>query len=157
MKLRLPDASPCKHLLLHGVTFSRREQPLIESAVEARRPVTWRVKMLQRGKVQLCVTLEEPEPGVMSDAHRGAIAVDLNRHHLAVAQVSPDGRLAGVARLALPAGSHAVWQAAKDVVGRASKAVCPIVLENLDFRAKKAWLRSYGKRFAEVLSLFRSR
>ena len=157
LKLRLPDASSRKHLVLHGVTFSEREQPLIAAAVEARQPVTWRVKLLQQGKVQLCVTLEEPERRVISDAHRGAIGVDLNRHHLAVAEVSPDGRLAGVARLALPGGSDAVWQAAKDVVARASKAVCPIVVENLDFRAKKAWLRSYGKRFAEVLSLFRSR
>ncbi len=157
LKLRLPDASSRKHLVLHGVSFSAGQQPLIESAVEARRPVTWRVKVLQRGKIQLCVTLEEAEPGVISDAQHGAVAVDLNRGHLAVAEVSPEGRLAGAARLPLRAGSDAVWQAARDVVARASRALCPIVLENLDLRAKKAWLRSYGKRFAEVLSLFRAR
>ena len=31
------------------------------------------------------------------------------------------------------------------------------VAEDLDFRTKKAWLKRYGKRFATVLSLFRSR
>ena len=33
----------------------------------------------------------------------------------------------------------------------------PIVAEDLDFRKKKSWLKHYGKRFAEVLSMFRSR
>ena len=88
LKLHLPDACSRKHLLLHGVRFSARQQPLIESAVDARQPVTWRVKVLHRGKVQLCVTLEEAEPGVVSTADHGAVAVDLNREHLAVAEVA---------------------------------------------------------------------
>ena len=157
LKLRLPDACFRKYLVLHGVSFSARQEALIESAVNARRLVTWRVKVLQRGKVQLCVTLEEPEPAVISDAEHGVVAVDLNRDHRAVAEVAPDGRPSGTARLALRAGSDAVWQAARAVVARASRALCPVVLENLDLRADKAWLRSYGKRFADVLSIFRSR
>ena len=157
LRLRLPDACSRKHLALHGITFSARQQTVLESAVAARRPVTWRVKVLRRGKVQLCVTFDEPEPAVISDAVRGAVAVDLNRDHLAVAKLSPDGRLSGAARVALRAGSDAVWQAARSVVARASKELCPLVLEHLDFRPEKAWLRSYGKRFAEVLSIFRSR
>ena len=157
LKLRLPDACSRKHLMLHGVRFSARQQAVVESAVTARRAVTWRVKVLQRGKVQLCVTLDELEPAAISDAVRGAVAVDLNRDHLAVAKVSPDGRLTGTARVALRAGSDAVWQAARGVVATAATALCPIVLENLDLRSDKAWLRSYGKGFAEVLSIFRSR
>ena len=77
----------------------------------------------------------------------------------------PSGRSAGLGRRparpcrasALGKRSTAVWPAAKAAVARAAAAACPIVLEHLDFRKKKAWLRSYGKRFAEVLSLFRSR
>ena len=157
LKLRLLHSSPFKYLHLQHVHFSPPQQRLLESAVEARRPVTWRVKLLKRGKVQLCVTLTKREPEVTSDEVHGAVSVDLNRHHLAVAKVSPDGRIAGAARLPLRAGSDAVWQAAKGIVARAAKAGCPVVLENLDFRTKKAWLRSCGKRFAEVLSSFRSR
>ena len=145
LKLRLPDTCSCKHLVLQGVRFSARQQALIESAVDARQPVTWRVQVRQRGKVELCVTLEEPEPGVVSTADHGAVAVDLNREHLAEADVAPDGRVRATAHLTLRTGSDAVWQAARGVVARASKALCPIVVENLDFRAKKAWLRSYGK------------
>ena len=32
-----------------------------------------------------------------------------------------------------------------------------VVAEDLDFRKKKAWLRQYGKRFAGILSGFRTR
>ena len=156
LKLRLLHSSPFKYVYLQHVHFSPAQQRLLEAAVEARRPVTWRVKLLKRGKVQLCVTLIEREPEVTSDEVHGAVAVDLNRHHLAVAKLSPDGRIAGAARLPLRAGSDAVWQAAKGIVARAAKAGCPVILENLDFRTKKAWLRSYGKDFAEVLSSFRS-
>ena len=157
LKLRLPDSCSSKYLILHGVIFSAEQQAVLESAVAARRPVTWRVKLLQRGKVQLCVTLKEPEPAVISDATRGVVAVDLNRDHLAVTKVSPDGRPETAERLALRASSDSVWKVAKAVVAQALRAQCPIALENLDFRRKKAWLRSYGKRFAEVLSIFRSR
>ena len=157
LKLRLPDACPRRHLVLRGVRFDASQHAVLAAAVDERRPVTWRVKLLNRGKVQLCVTVDEPEPAVVSDAAGGVVAVDLNRDHLAVAHVSADGRLAAAARVALRAGSDAVWRAAKAVVARAAEALCPIVVENLDFRADKAWLRSYGKRFAEVLSIFRSR
>ena len=125
----------------------------LESAVDARRPVTWRVKLLRRGKVQLCVTFDEPEPELVSDAAAGVVGVDLNRDHLAVVDVAPDGRVGGAVRLALRTGSDAVWRVAKAVVARARRAGRPVVLENLDFRSDKAWLRSYGKRFAEVLSI----
>jgi IS605 OrfB family transposase len=157
LQLRLPDACSRKCLVLRDVTFSREQQSLIEAAVDVRTPVTWRVKLLQRGKVQLCVTVEEPEPGVVSDSSAGSLGVDLNRDHVAVVRVSPRGRVAGAVRTVLNAGSDAVWKVARAVVSQAAEVGCPIVLENLDLRPKKAWLRSYGKRFAEILSIFRSR
>ena len=157
LKLRLPDTAPRKHLVLHGVRFSRAQEALIDSAAAARQSLTWRVKLLRRGKVELCATLEETEPPIVSNASAGAVAVDLNRYHLAVLQVSADGRPGRAEHLPLGKRSTAVWPAAKAAVARAAAAACPIVLEHLDFRKKKAWLRSYGKRFAEVLSLFRSR
>ncbi len=157
LRLRLPDACSRTHLVLRDVRFSAVRQSLLESAVDARSPVTWRVKLLRRGKVQLCVTFDEPEPELVSDPAAGVVGVDLNRDHVAVVDVAPDGRVAGAVRLALRAGSDAVWRVAKAVVARARRAGRPVVLENLDFRSDKAWLRSYGKRFAEVLSIFRSR
>ena len=157
LRLRLPDGCGPPSVLLRKVGFSPAQQALLRDAVAARRPVTWRVRLLPRGKVQLCVTLEELEPKVISDPAGGVVAVDLNRDHLAVVDVIATGRVGGAARVALERRSDAVWRAARAVVARARKACCPIVLEHLDLRPKKAWLRSYGKFFAEVLSLFRSR
>ena len=157
LALRLPDVCDRKHLVLRDVCFPPAKQSLLQAAVKAAEPVTWRVKLLPRGKVQLCVTLEEPEPPVVSDSACGVVAVDLNRDHLAVTDVSPCGRVVGAVRLVLRAGSDAVSQVAKAVVDRARKSGRPVVLENLDLRRDKAWLRSYGKRFARILSVFRSR
>ena len=157
LHLRLPNSCSSKHLVLRDVVFPPKQHLRLHAAVEARTPVTWRVKLLARGKVELCVTFDEPNGQVVSDAAAGAVAVDLNRDHLALTRVSPDGRVVGAQRVSLKAGSDAVWRAAKAVVGQAAKAACVIVLEKLDLRADKAWLRSYGKRFAEILSNFRSR
>ena len=157
LRLRMPQGPGPQHVVLAGVVFKPAQQALVEAAVAARTPVSWRVKLLPRGKVELCVTFDEPEPELVSDAAAGAVGVDLNRDHLAVVDVAPDGRVAGVVRVALRAGSDAVWRVAKEVIARACRAGRPVVLENLDFRSDKAWLRSYGKRFAEILSSFRSR
>ncbi len=157
LQLRLPQGAGRQHLVLGGVTFKPAQQALVEAAVEARTPVTWTVKLLARGKVELCVTFDEPEPTVSSDPVCGAVAADLNATHVAVADISADGRVLGAVRLPLRRHSDAVWRTAKALVGRARSAGRVLVLENLDLRETKSWLRSCGKRFADVLSCFRSR
>ena len=159
LRLRLPNSLDHHYVTLEGLRFTATELCILELAVEFRDPVTWRVKLLPRGKVQLCATVEEPELDIVSDPAQGAVGVgvDLNAKHVAVCAVSGDGHVVGRKRIPLERDSHSVWAAAKDVVAAASSRCCPIVLEDLDFRGKKAWLRSYGKRFASVLSNFRSR
>ena len=157
LQLRLPDGLGPRYVVLAGVTFKPAQQALVEAAVTARARVSWRVKLLPRGKVQLCVTLDEPEPAVTSHPACGVVAADLNADHVAVADVAADGRPVGAVRLPLRKHSDAVWQMAKELVARASARGRAIVLENLDLRDTKSWLRSYGKRFADVLSRFRSR
>ena len=157
LRLRLPRDSGPKHLTLEGLRFTATELFILELAFDFRDPVTWRVKLLPRGKVQLSVTVEEPDSPVFSDPARGAVGVDLNAGHVALCHVSGDGHVIGRRRIPLDRDSHSVHAAAWAVVRSASERRCPIVLEDLDFRSKKAWLRSYGKRFASVLSNFRSR
>ena len=157
LRLRLPDGYGRKYLTLEGLRFTPTELCILELAAEFRDPVTWRVKLLPRGKVQLSVTSDEPECDVSSDPAQGAVGVDLNAHHVAVSDVSGDGHVIGRRRIPLERGSHSVWSAAREVVACASARLCPIVLEDLDFCSKKAWLRSCGEDFASVLSNFRSR
>ena len=157
LSLRLPDICGQEWLTLSDVRFSPEEESILASAVQFRDPVTWRIKLLTKGRVQVCVTLEEAESPIWTSPANGAVGVDLNADHIAVADVSRDGRVLGAVRVPLGKSSHAVCDAARTIVDRGYRRGCPLVLENLDFRTKKAWLKRYGKSFARMLSNFRSR
>ena len=157
LRLRLLRSSVVPSVVLADVRFRARDEAVLERATDRREPVTWRVKLLPRGKVQLCVTLEQPEPAVAGDAANGALGVDLNEGHLALVNVSPDGRVVGAERVPLPKDRDGLCAVGRRVVRAALERGVPIVLESLDFRKKKSWLQSYGRRFAEVLSTFRTR
>ncbi len=103
------------------------------------------------------VTFGEAEPLIVSVQADGAVGVDVNADHLAIAHVSGDGRLVGAGREELGADRHGVQVAVQSICDRAAARGVPVVAENLDFRKKKAWLRQYGKRFGRILSNFRSR
>ena len=45
----------------------RKVEEDLRACIEERSPVSWRIKLLSRGKVELCVTYEEPEPVVCTD------------------------------------------------------------------------------------------
>ena len=94
---------------------------------------------------------------IVSEQTEGAVGVDVNADHLAVAHVSGDGRHLGVGRQGLGKDRTAVLVAVQSICDQAAARGTPVVAENLDFRGKKAWLRQYGKRFGSILSTFRSR
>ena len=142
---------------LRDVRFPLRVQDGIRRCQEARVPVSWRVKLLPRGKAQLCCTYEEREPPVYTSARYGVLAVDLNADHIALTRVSKEGRVLDARRIDLEDGSDSVQQAARTISTMAASHCISVVAENLDFRKKKAWLKQYGKWLAAVLSLFRSR
>ena len=96
LELKLPAGLGA--VVLEDVRFDAKVERELERCIAARRPVSWRVKLLAKGKVQLCVTCEEAEPAIVSEQADGAVGVDVNADHLAVADVSGDGRLAGVGR-----------------------------------------------------------
>ncbi len=153
--LRLPGG--LSSVTLEDVDFDPRFRTDLERCIAARTAVSWRIELLPRGKVKLCVTYDETEPSVKSDAGVGAVAIDLNADHVAAVDVTGSGQLHGVCRRALTRGSDSVQRLARTLAARARQRGTPVVAEDLDFRRKKAWLRNYGKRFAEVLSSFRSR
>ena len=155
LELKLPGGLGA--VVLEEVRFAEKVERDLQRCVEVRTPVSWRVKLLSKGKVQLCVTVEESEPALAPEQGGGVLAVDLNADHLAVARVSGDGRLLGVWRRNLEADRDSVQQAARWVVGLAAELGVSVVAEDLEFRKKKAWLREYGKRFAGILSGFRTR
>ena len=155
LEVKLPGG--LRPVVLDGVQFSSKVEEDLRARVDARTAVSWRVKLLARGKVELCVTYEELEPATCTDAANGALALDLNAEHLAATLVSGDGRLLDAWRWDLRADRDNVHSATRMLRLMAARRGVPVVAEDLDLRKKKAWLRQYRRRFAEVLSLFRSR
>ena len=155
LELKLPGN--LRPVVLENVRFPLPVAEEIQLCQEVRVPVSWRVKLLPKGKVELCCTYEERELPVYTHQRYGALAMDLNADHIALTRVSKEGRLLGTWRLDLGKGNDAVQQAARTVSAMAASHCIPLVAEDLDFRTKKAWLKRYGKRFAEVLSIFRTR
>ena len=155
LELKLPGG--LRPVVLDAAGFSSKVEEDLLACTEARAPVSWRVKLLAKGKVELCVTYEEPEPPICTDTANGALAIDLNADHIAATLVSGDGRLLDTWRWDLRSGNDNIQNAARLLAMLAATKGVPIVAEDLDFRKKKSWLKRYGKRFAEVLSTFRSR
>ena len=155
LELKLPRG--LRPVVLENVRFASKVEEDLRACTEARTPVSWRVKLLAKGKVELCVTYEEPEPPVCTDVANGALALDLNAGHIAATLVSGDGRLLDTWRWDLRPANDNVQNAARLLTLLAAARGVPVIAEDLDFRRKKAWLKQYGRRFAEVLSLFRSK
>ena len=111
---------------------------------------------------RLFVTVQQPVASIAADVSGGAVGVDMNADHLAVASVAADGGLEAVQRLDTPVAHKTRGQradvyrhAAKAVVDRAEAEGRPIVMEKLDFRAKRKRLREIGSaKAARMLSAF---
>ena len=65
--------------------------------------------------------------------------------------------LLGASRRDLKAGNDSVQTVARHFAAVAATKGVPVVLQDLDFRREKAWLRKLGKRFGTVLSQVRTR
>jgi IS605 OrfB family transposase len=102
----------------------------------------------------------QPVPAGSSPA-LGAVGVDTNADHLALAETDRFGNLVRAARIDLPLYGKTTDQA-KALMGDACVAVAawaksttkPVVVEKLDFAKKKAELKGSDPRYARMLSSF---
>ena len=98
---------------------------------------------------------------VVTDHRRGAIGVDLNADHLAVAETDASGNPLhsfSVPLVTYGKSQHQaeaiVGDAVASVVAYAREAGKPIVIERLDFRQKKAALEGESHKYGRMLSSF---
>ncbi len=98
---------------------------------------------------------------VVTDQRRGAIGVDLNADHLAVAETDASGNY--VHAFSVPLVTYGksqhqaeaiIGDAVASVVAYAREVGKPIVIERLDFRQKKAVLEGESRRYSRMLSSF---
>ena len=98
---------------------------------------------------------------VVTDKGRGAIGVDLNAGHLAVAETDVSGN--PVKSFSVPLVTYGksrrqaealIGDAVASVVAYAREVGKPILIEQLDFRQKKAVLEGENPRYSRMLSSF---
>ena len=98
---------------------------------------------------------------VVTDRRRGAIGVDLNADHLAIAETDASGNY--VHAFSVPLVTYGksqhqaeavIGDAVASVVDYAREAGKPIVIERLDFRQKKATLEGESRKYSRMLSGF---
>ena len=106
-------------------------------------------------------TTELPEVAITTDRRRGAIGVDLNADHLAVADTDASGNYLKAWRVPLVTYGKSqrqsealIGDAVASVVEYAREVGKPIVIERLDFRQKKAVLEGESRRYSRMLSSF---
>ena len=98
---------------------------------------------------------------VVTDRRRGAVGVDLNADHLAVADTDASGNWLNAWRVPLVTYGKSqrqsealIGDAVASVVEYAREVGKPIVIERLDFRQKKAVLEGESRRYSRMLSSF---
>ena len=122
--------------------------------------ISYRFKRDAKGW-RVFATTELPEVAVTTDRRRGAIGVDLNADHLAVAETDASGNYLNSWRVPLVTygkrhhqGEALIGDAVASVVEYARGAGKPLVIEKLDFRQKKAVLEGESRRYSRMLSGF---
>ena len=105
------------------------------------------------------VTVDVDAPQIVTLRAAGAIGADYNADHLGVAEVDRSGNLTDHERIdtflsCKTSGQRAaiLGDAVKHLVARAIRAAKPIVIEKLDFSARKAQLEDVDRRRARMLS-----
>ena len=183
LRLRMPDSLAGlhgKYLVVPNVRFAsghdvvlaalgsnteyavyRREHGEKEArATTLGQAISYRFKRDVKGW-RVFATTELPEVEVTTDRWRGAIGVDLNADHLAVAETDASGNYlkAWRAPLVTYGKSHhqaeaLIGDAVASVVGYAREVGKPLVVERLDFQQKKAVLEGESRKYSRMLSGF---
>ena len=183
LRLRMPDClapQQGKYVTITGVRFAYgHEQVLaaIDSNAECARyrrehgekaarattlgqAISYRFKRDRKGWRVFATTAMMDVP-VVTDQRRGAIGVDLNADHLAVAETDASGNY--VHAFSVPLVTYGksrhqaeaiIGDAVADVVAYARETGKPIVMEKLDFRQKKAALEGENRKYRRTLSSF---
>ncbi len=184
LRLRLPDAlagDQGRYMFIPGVRFKYGQEQMLaalESNAEYTRCRHQHGEMAARqsglgqavsywfkrdGKGwRVFVTTQLANVTVETDQARGAIGVDLNADHLAIAETDTSGNYVKTWRVPLMTYGKSRHQAealigdtVASVVGYARDVGKPIVLEKLDFRIKKAALEGESHKYSRMLSSFR--
>ena len=183
LRLRLPDCLVGQHgkyLTMVGVHFAYGHEQVLAvlqsnadygahrrehgeraaRATELGQAISYRFKRDGKGW-RVFATTNMMDVAVVTDQRRGAVGVDLNADHLAVAETDASGNCTNTFSVPLVTYGKSTHQAeaiigdaVAGVVGYAREVGKPIMIEKLDFRQKKAALEGESRRYSRMLSSF---
>ena len=183
LRLRLPDYLANQHgkyLVIEGVRFAYGHEHVLAAlgsnadyaayrrqhgekaarATDLGQAISYRFKWDGKGW-RVFVSTQMMDVPVVTDQRRGAIGVDLNADHLAVAETDASGNWLCSWRVPLVTYGKSNHQAealigdtVASVVEYARGAGKPLVIEKLDFRQKKAVLEGESRKYSRMLSSF---
>ena len=183
LRLRLPDCLANQHgkyLVIEGVRFAYGHEQVLAAlhsnadyaayrrqhgeqaarGTELGQAISYRFKRDGKGW-RVFATTEPMDVPVVTDQRRGAVGVDLNADHLAVADTDASGNCINAWRVPLVTYGKSTHQvealigdAVASAVAYAREVRKPIVIEKLDFRQKKADLEGESPRYSRMLSSF---
>ena len=183
LRLRMPDCLAEQHgkyLVIEGVRFAYGHEQVLAAlasnaeyaahrrehgekaarATELGQAISYRFKRDAKGW-RVFATTELPEVELTTDRRRGAIGVDLNADHLAVAETDASGNYLNAWRVPLVTygkntnqAEAIIGDAVASIVQYAQEVGKPIVIEKLDFRQKKDALEGEPRRYSRMLSSF---
>ena len=183
LRLRMPDCLAEQHgkyVVIEGVRFAYGHEQVLaalesnaeyaacrrqhgEQAARAAnlgQAIGYRFKRDAKGW-RVFATTEMMAVATTTDRRRGAIGVDLNAGHLAVAETNSSGNYLNAWRVPLVTYGKSrrqaeaiIGDAVASVVEYARAAGKPIVIEKLDFRQKKAALEGESRKYSRMLSSF---
>ena len=183
LTLRLPDCLAEQHgkyLVIEGVRFAYGHEQVLtglqsnaEYAAHRRehgdkaaratslgQAISYRFKRDGKGW-RVFVSTQMMDVPVVTDRRRGAIGVDLNADHLAVADTDASGNYLKAWQVPLVTYGKSQRQSealigdvVASVVQYAREVGKPIVIEKLDFRQKKAALEGQSRKYSRMLSSF---
>ena len=183
LTLRLPECLAGEHgkyLVIQGVWFAYGHEQVLAAlqsnadyaayrrehgektarATELGQAISYRFKRDGKGW-RVFVTTNMMGVPVVTDQRLGAIGVDLNADHLAVAETDASGNCVNAWRTPLVTYGESqrkaealIGDAVASVVEYGREVGKPIVIEKLDFRQKKAALEGESRRYSRMLSSF---
>ena len=183
LRLRMPDSLAGRHgkyLVIPGVRFGYGNEQVLAGlgsnadyaqyrrehgekaarATELGQSISYRFKGDGKGWRVFATTRMKNVP-VVTDGKRGAIGVDLNTDHLAVAETDASGNYVSAWRVPLVTygkntrqAEALIGDAVASVVDYAREVGKPIVIEKLEFRQKKAALEGESRKYSRMLSSF---
>ncbi|MGK7896761.1 MAG: IS200/IS605 family accessory protein TnpB-related protein [Xenococcaceae cyanobacterium] len=132
-----------------------------EKSIENNRALTYRIYAKDLRWFIACSTEVPERPKNSYSRYYGCIGIDINPNVIGVARTNKDGNLKETKQIKFNLHSKRknqqlaiVHDVCNEIIALCVKNKCPLVLEKLDFTAKKAQMREKGSRYSRMLSYF---